>query len=193
MTNFLSTLILIFSNFSFANSNHGFSNFFNSFERLSANFTQITYSNTGTLLASSSGTLLFKRPQQLIWHTLIPNERILLLNNTELWLIDIELEQASLIQATNLTQTPLYWLISQPSDISHTPQYTHTKDKIDWYSTQQANQLSFGFKDDVLQAITFNNKLDQTILVNFDSISINPNIKINAFELNLAPEFDVLR
>ncbi len=193
MTKFLSTLILIFYSFSFANSNHEFSNFFNSFERLSANFTQSTYSNTGALLANSSGTLLFKRPQQLIWHTLIPNEQILLLNNTGLWLVDIELEQASLMQTTDLTQTPLYWLINRPSDISHTPQYTHTKDKIDWYSTQKANQLSFGFKDSTLQAITLNNELDQTILVTFNSVTINPNIKTNAFELNLAPEFDILR
>ncbi len=193
MIKFLSTLIFIFSNFSFANSNHEFSNFFNSFERLSANFTQSTYSNTGVLLVSSSGTLLFKRPRQLIWHTLVPNKQILLLNNTELWLVDIELEQASLMQTTDLTQTPLYWLINRLSDISHTPQYTHTKDKIDWYSTQQANQLSFGFKNNTLQAITLNNELDQTILVTFDSVSINPNIEANAFELNLAPEFDVLR
>jgi outer membrane lipoprotein carrier protein len=70
---------------------------------------------------------------------------------------------------------------------------THTKDKIDWYSTQQANQLSFGFKDNTLQAITLNNELDQTILVTFDSVAINPNIKTNAFEINLVPEFDMLR
>jgi outer membrane lipoprotein carrier protein len=127
MTKLLSTLILVCSSFSFANSNHEFSNFFNSFERLSANFTQSTHSNTGALLANASGTLLFKRPQQLIWHTLIPDEQILLLNNTELWLIDIELEQASLMQTTNLTQTPLYWLINRPSDISHVPQYTHKR------------------------------------------------------------------
>ncbi|QKQ24632.1 outer-membrane lipoprotein carrier protein LolA [Candidatus Ruthia endofausta] len=193
MIKFLSTLILIFSSFSFTSSNHEFSNFFNSFERLSANFTQSTYSNTGVLLASSSGTLLFKRPRQLIWHTLVPNKQILLLNNTKLWLVDIELEQASLIQTTDLTQTPLYWLINRLSDINRTPQYTHTQDKIDWYSTQQANQLSFGFKNNTLQAISLNNELDQTILVTFDSVSINPSIKANAFELNLAPEFDVLR
>lgn len=193
MTKLLSALILVFSSFSFANSNHEFSNFFNSFERLSANFTQSTHSNTGVLLANASGTLLFKRPQQLIWHTLVPDEQILLLNNTELWLIDIELEQASLMQTTDLTQTPLYWLINRPSNISHAPQYTHTKDKVDWYSTQQANQLSFGFKDNTLQAMTLNNELDQTILVTFDSVAINPNIKTNAFELSLAPEFDVLR
>ncbi|BAF61184.1 hypothetical protein [Candidatus Vesicomyidisocius calyptogenae] len=63
MTKFISTLMLVFS--SFANSNYDFSNFFGSFERLSANFTQHTYNNTGTLLTKSSGTLLFKRPQQL--------------------------------------------------------------------------------------------------------------------------------
>ncbi len=193
MTKILSALILIFSGFSFSNSNHEFSNFFNSFERLSANFTQSTYSSTGVLLASTSGALLFKRPQQLIWHTLIPNEQILLLNNTELWLVDIELEQASLMQTTDLAQTPLYWLVNQPNNISHMPQYTHTQDQINWYSTQQDNQLSFGFKDNTLQAITLNNELNQTILVTFNSVAINPSIKINAFKLNLAPEFDVLK
>ncbi|NYT52635.1 MAG: outer-membrane lipoprotein carrier protein LolA [Candidatus Vesicomyosocius endoextente] len=189
MTKFISTLILVFS--SFANSNYDFSNFFSSFERLSANFTQHTYNNTGTLLTKSSGTLLFKRPKQLIWHTLVPNEQILLLNNTKLWLVDVELKQASLISTTNLTQTPLYWFINRPIDNNHIPQYTHTKDKINWYKTQQTNQLSFGLKNNMLKAISLNNKLNQTILLTFDSIIINPIIESNAFELNLKIGFDI--
>ena len=93
MTNFLAALALCFSSVAIANSE--FSDFFNSFETLSADFTQQTFSDSTTLLTKTSGYLHFKRPASFVWQTKTPIEQTLLLNNHELWLIDTELEQAS--------------------------------------------------------------------------------------------------
>ncbi|SFV83228.1 Outer membrane lipoprotein carrier protein LolA [hydrothermal vent metagenome] len=193
MTKILVVLSIFWANTALS-ANHQFSDFFNSLESLKANFTQTTYSDTHSLLSTTSGTLTFKRPQQLRWHTAQPNEQILLLNNDELWLVDTELEQASLQQIQDLSQTPLYWLINKPSTLQNLPIFSHQENHIDWYTTNTLTQvLKFGFKDDLLHAISLKNELEQTVLIVFDQIDTKPNIEHGAFELRIDSGFDVIR
>jgi outer membrane lipoprotein carrier protein len=193
MTKILVVLSIFWANTALS-VNHQFSDFFNSLESLKANFTQTTYSDTHSLLSTTSGTLTFKRPQQLRWHTAQPNEQILLLNNDELWLVDTELEQASLQQIQDLSQTPLYWLINKPSTLQNLPIFSHQENHIDWYTTNTLTQvLKFGFKDDLLHAISLKNELEQTVLIVFDQIDTKPNIEHGAFELRIDSGFDVIR
>ena len=193
MTKILAVLSIFWANIALS-ANHQFSDFFNSLESLKANFTQTTYSDTHSLLSTTSGTLTFKRPQQLRWHTAQPNEQILLLNNDELWLVDTELEQASLQQIQDLSQTPLYWLINKPSTLQNLPIFSHQENHIDWYKTNTLTQvLKFGFKDDLLHAISLKNELEQTVLIVFDQIDTKPNIEHGAFELRIDSGFDVIR
>ncbi|HIM57826.1 MAG TPA: hypothetical protein EYJ00_00650 [Gammaproteobacteria bacterium] len=174
--------------------NNTFSDFFNSLESLKANFTQITLSETNALIQTTSGTLAFQRPQQLRWHTTQPNEQILLLNNNELWLVDNELEQASLQQIQDFSNTPLYWLINKPNTLTSLPTFSHHQAGVDWYTTStQPQALGFGFKENRLQAISLKNALGQTVLINFDQLRVNPKIKAEIFKLNLDPAFDVIR
>ena len=193
MTKILVVLSIFWANTALS-ANHQFSDFFNSLESLKANFTQTTYSDTHSLLSTTSGTLIFKRPQQLRWHTAQPNEQILLLNNDELWLVDTELEQASLQQIQDLSRTPLYWLINKPSTLQNLPIFSHQENHIDWYTTNTLTQvLKFGFKDDLLHAISLKNELEQTVLIVFDQIDTKPNIEHGAFELRIDSGFDVIR
>ncbi len=193
MTKILVVLSIFWANTALS-ANHQFSDFFNSLESLKANFTQTTYSDTHSLLSTTSGTLTFKRPQQLRWYTTQPNEQILLLNNDELWLVDTELEQASLQQIQDLSQTPLYWLINKPSTLQNLPIFSHQENHIDWYTTNTLTQvLKFGFKDDLLHAISLKNELEQTVLIVFDQIDTKPNIEHGAFELRIDSGFDVIR
>jgi len=174
--------------------NHQFADFFNSLESLKANFTQTTNSDTHALFSTTSGTFAFKRPQQLRWHTTQPNEQILLLNNEELWLIDTELEQASLQQIQDLSQTALYWLINKPSTLQNLPVFSHRQEGVDWYTTNTSTQaLKFGFKDNLLHTISLKNELDQTIVIAFDQLQTNPRIKPEIFKLSLDPNFDIIR
>jgi outer membrane lipoprotein carrier protein len=193
MTKILVILSILWANTALS-ANHQFSDFFNSLESLKANFTQTTYNDTHSLLSTTSGTLAFKRPQQLRWHTAQPNEQILLLNNDELWLVDTELEQASLQQIQDLSQTPLYWLINKPSTLQNLPIFSHQESHINWYTTNTSTQaIKFGFKDNLLHAISLKNELEQTIVIEFDQLQINPRIKPEIFKLSHDPNFDIIR
>jgi len=190
MTKILVVLSMFWTNVTLSTT-HQFSDFFNSLESLKANFTQRTYSDTDSLLNTTSGTLTFKRPHQLRWHTTTPYEQILLLNNQELWLIDTELEQASLQQIQNLSKTPLYWLINKPSTIKNPPVFSHHQENIDWYTSDPV--LKFGFKDGLLHAISLKNELQQTVMIIFDQLIINPKVSSKIFALRLNPAFDIIR
>ena len=193
MTKILVVLSIFWVNTALS-ANHQFSDFFNSLESLKANFTQTTNSDTYALFSTTSGTFAFKRPQQLRWHTTQPNEQILLLNNEELWLIDTELEQASLQQIQDLSQTPLYWLINKPDTMQNLPVFSHRQEGVDWYTTNTSTQvLKFGFKDNLLHTISLKNELDQTIVIAFDQLQTNPRIKPEIFKLSLDPNFDIIR
>ena len=191
MTNFLAALALCFSSMAIANSE--FSDFFNSFETLSADFTQQTLSESSTPLTKTSGYLHFKRPASFVWQTKTPIEQTLLLNNHELWLIDTELEQASQQATNDLKNTPLYWLMNRPENLQDLPRFSHSELGVNWYKTNQSNQLSFGFRNKTLDAIRLTNQLGQTIQVVFSEIILNPELNESVFALNLAPGFDVIR
>jgi outer membrane lipoprotein carrier protein len=191
MTNFLATLALCFSSVTIANSE--FSDFFNSFEALSADFTQQTFSGSNTLLTKTSGYLHFKRPASFVWQTKTPIEQTLLLNNHELWLIDTELEQASQQVTNDLKNTPLYWLMNRPENLQDLPRFSHSRLGVNWYKTNQSNQLSFGFRNKTLDTIQLTSQLDQKIQIVFSKIIFNPKLNESVFALNLAPDFDVIR
>ncbi len=193
MTKLLAILACCYSSIGFSTTNNEFNNFFNSFESLSANFKQHTLSEPGALIGTTYGSVLLKRPKQLLWHTKTPSEQILSLNNNELWIVDTELEQASLQKIDNLNQTPLYYLINRPSDINTTPGFSHQKNKINWYKTNKANNLSFGFKDSSLYVISVDNELGQKILLSLSSVRLNPTIDSKEFTLKINPEFDIIR
>jgi len=189
--NYFAILALCYSNFAYANNE--FSYFFNSFETLSANYHQQTYDEAGVPLGSSSGYLKFKRPAQFLWHATIPTNQTLLLSNNELWLIDYELEQASMKPIHELQDTPLYWLITQPSQLRTMPKLTDKSQGVHWYSTYDKSLIKFGFKNNHLVLISLVNQLDQEIIISFTNIVINPNITNDAFNLVLEDSFDIIR
>ncbi len=191
MINFLGALALFFSSMAIANNE--FEAFFGSLETLSANFTQQTYNDVNAPIDETSGYLRFERPASFIWQTNSPIEQTLLLHNKELWLVDTELEQASQRPISELENTPLYWLINRPEQLKKLPKYTHSKHGVNWYQTQQSDQLSFGFRNSSLYALHLTNTLGQNIQVVFSEMALNPSLEQNTFVLNLANDFDIIR
>ena len=191
MIKYLAALAICYSSLSIANNE--FSDFFNSFETLSADFNQKTTDEHGAIVASTTGYLKFKRPAQFIWQTQQPIDQTLLLNNNELWLIDHELEQASMRNIDELKNTPLYWLLNRPEQLKTLPTFERESQGIRWYRTQEFNKLSFGFTNNQLTAIQLNNQLGQTVLVRFKNVISNSAMSQNIFKLKLNKDFDVIR
>lgn len=192
MTKASAWVIALWAQVTLANPTNQFYDFFNQLEAIRANFTQTIFDDNSSALDTSSGTLVFKHPKQLYWHTKNPNEQILLLNNNELWFVDVELEQANLQQINDLAQTPLYFLINKPKSLKNIPKFAYTKAGVHWYLSQDG-QIQFGFKNQQLYAISTTNDFGQTILITFDQIELAPNIQPNTFTLSLDENFDIVK
>ena len=177
-----------------AQADNSFVSFFNNFDSLSGEFKQETYDENQTLISYGSGTWRFKKPKQLFWHTYKPSEQILLINNHEIWLIDMDLEQAAL-QNINVDKTPLYWLINKPSANSAAT-LIRQEQGLDWYRVEHPDNqqvFEFGFRGDLLEAIQTNNVLGQTVKIYLHSLLINPTFSANDFKLDIAPSFDIIQ
>ena len=177
-----------------AQAENSFVSFFNNFDSLSGEFKQEIYDEDQTLISHSSGTWRFKRPKQLFWHTSQPSEQIMLINKHEIWLIDMDLEQAAL-QNIEIDKTPLYWLINKPSANSSATFKRHEQG-LDWYRAEQPDNqqvFEFGFRDGVLEAIQTNNVLAQTVKIYLHSLVVNPTFGANDFKLDIAPSFDIIQ
>lgn len=192
MTKALGLVIAFWAQTLFANPTNQFDDFFSQLEAISANFTQTIYNENNLALDTSTGAIVFKRPRQLYWHTKTPNEQILLLNNNELWFVDVALEQANLQQINDLKHTPLYYLINKPKSIKNMPKFSYSKAGVDWYSSKD-KQIQFGFKNHQLHAISTNNEFGQTIRVVFNQVDLAPSISPNTFVLSLGDNFDIIK
>ncbi len=175
--------------------NNQFYEFFSLIKSLKGNFLQTVYNKEFALISSTSGNFVFQHQKKLRWHTTTPNEQILLLNNSELWQIDTELEQAVLQENKDFSKTPLYWLINKPSSMNHIPKFSHSESGIDWYLAinTHSQPVEFGFIDGLLYAISLDNKLGQIITITFDQLIINPIITPGTFKLNINPNFDIIK
>lgn len=192
MIKVLILLLLCYAKIAFSVSNNAFIDFLLPLQSLRAEFVQTTYNDNNIAINTKSGTLTFKRPKQLLWRTLIPNEQILLFNNNQLWLLDVEIEQSNQLPLDKIEQSPLYWLITSPKNLANIPNFSHqSTDGIDWYQTSQHSpqyqQLKFGFKNQILHAILLKNALEQTVSVVFNKVSINPDISPKVFAIDLDP------
>ena len=168
-----------------------FSQFFSSFDTLSADFHQTLLDAQDRQLEVSQGRLLFARPSYLRWETTRPSQQVLLLNEQQLYLIDYELEQVSQRSLDNKDNTPIYWLSHAPDALENLPQYSHSREGIDWY---QANEhLYFGFKNTQLSAIRHTNSLAQSIVIELDNVVVNPEVSTSVFSPKVPIGFDLIK
>ena len=193
MSRILAILAVCYLNITYAQTDNEFESFFNSVESISANFKQSTYDEHKQLLASSSGSLVFKRPNQLIWNIDIPNKQKLIINNQDSYLIDYDLEQAVKQQINNLDSTPLYWLINKPNTLKNMPKFSHKALNISWYKTDNQQNIAFGFQNNKLLAINLKNELEQIVVLKFEDLTTNQIIKSSTFNLDIPKDFDVIK
>ena len=81
--------------------------FLTTVDSYSAEFTQVLVDEQGELLEESAGQLWLEKPGRFRWHYAEPWERLIVANETSVWLYDAELEQVTLRAADGaIEQTP---------------------------------------------------------------------------------------
>ncbi len=186
-------LVLLLTSNTFANE---FDVFINSFKSYEADFKQKVFSENGSLKQITEGEMSLMRPSLFLWHTKKPYEQILLINNNDIWLYDVDLDQATKQNKVSLNDTPLYWFIKNNKNLNtKKAKFNYSKDNLNWYQTFQKNdkfeKILFAFKEGMLMKMKLVYKLG-FIIIELDNIKANKNVNLNKFKLNLSNDVDII-
>lgn len=168
-------------------------------DALQARFQQRTLDERGELLQEASGTVTVKRPRRLLWKTIDPFEHLLVTNGNDLWLYDIDLEQASRQDFTpDLDKAPALLLSGELDAISDQYQVSLSNEGneqvftlLPTNSDSVFQTMSLNFVDGSIKSMTLEDNLNQRTLIQFDQVELNPQINDQVFEFSPPAGVDV--
>lgn len=166
----------------------------------SAGFEQVLLDPTGEVLERTTGTLEISRPGKFRWSYVEPYEQWLIADGLNIWSYDLDLAQVTVKpQAEALANTPAL-LLGGADDALDQFEYegSYKETVTTWVQLKPKNtesgfmRVELGFIDDVLTRMVFFDNLDQTTLVEFNTLAVNTPIGPERFEFLVPDDVDVV-
>jgi outer membrane lipoprotein carrier protein len=171
-----------------------------SLSALSADFSQKVKDENQQTISASSGTLMLKRPGQFRWDYTQPFEQLILADGQQIWVYDIELDQASVRpQQDTLDATPAL-LLSGSVDIEQhfSIENTVLEKDTEWVTLKPLKtegsftRVRIGFKAGFLQKMQMQDHFGQQTLFVFSKVLPNPELAPDLFVFTPPEGVDVL-
>lgn len=83
-----------------------------SFDQFSADFSQQVFDEQGQAMQTAKGTMQLARPDQFRWHTVSPDESLIVSNGKSVWMYDPFVEQVSIAPLEQAIQNTPFLLIA---------------------------------------------------------------------------------
>lgn len=152
-----------------------------SFNTYQANFSQKTLSEQGSVIQTSNGVMMIKRPGHFRWESNKPTKQILITDGKVLWIYDVDLAQATKqMLASRTTIDPAMLLSGSLKDLNASFIVTLRvigEDKIFTLLPKKQNmgfsKVTLKFHKNVLVAMTVINNLAQTTEFDFSDVELN--------------------
>ena len=166
----------------------------------SAGFEQVLLDPAGEVLERTTGTLEISRPGKFRWSYVEPYEQWLIADGLNIWSYDLDLAQVTVKpQAEALANTPAL-LLGGADDALDQFEYegSYQETVTTWVQLKPKNtesgfmRVELGFIDDVLMRMVFFDNLDQTTLVEFNTLAVNTPIGPERFEFLVPDDVDVV-
>jgi chaperone LolA len=166
----------------------------------SAGFEQVLLDPAGEVLERTTGTLEISRPGKFRWSYVEPYEQWLIADGLNIWSYDLDLAQVTVKpQAEALANTPAL-LLGGADDALDQFEYegSYKETVTTWVQLKPKNtesgfmRVELGFIDDVLMRMVFFDNLDQTTLVEFNTLAVNTPIGPERFEFLVPDDVDVV-
>ncbi len=166
----------------------------------SAGFEQVLLDPDGEVLERTTGTLEISRPGKFRWSYVEPYEQWLVADGLNIWSYDVDLAQVTVKpQADALANTPAL-LLGGAEDALDQFEYegSYRETVTTWVQLVPKNtesgfmRVELGFIDDVLTRMVFFDNLDQTTLVEFNTLAVNTPIGPERFEFLVPDDVDVV-
>lgn len=173
--------------------------FLSDLSTLQADFTQTVYDQENGRRGIATGVLKLKRPDRFRWDYQMPEQRLILADGRDLWIVENDLEQISqYYQSSALKNTPASVLLAGESlEQSFNPIERGEYQGLQWLELQPHDQDSdvesivLGFADDQLSQLELTDKFGQVTQFRFSALQRNPVLTGEAFVFNPPEGWDV--
>lgn len=169
-------------------------------ETLQANFFQELLGPDGEVIELASGTLSIKRPGRFLWRYAEPIEQLVIADGTNLWIYDVELEQATVTLLDDVAAASPAMLLSGEAALDEEFDVIESFDADDvrWVrlapksESSDFRQVLIGFRGEILSELRLLDGLDQHTTIELVDLEINMDLADTVFDFLPPPGVDVI-
>ena len=174
--------------------------FLNSTSSMKTKFQQQLVDSKGILLQESAGDFVLKRPGKFRWDYQLPYPQQIVSNGNKIWIYDSELEQVSIRKYEQvLTGAPVI-LLDQRKNLDADFNVTEKGLIRGQYwivltpksADNEFKQIEVGMQRNVLRTMKLKDNFEQTTIIEFDSLELNPELDNKIFEFVVPKGTDVV-
>ncbi len=174
--------------------------FLNSTKSMEAKFQQKLLDQGGLLLQQSAGTFTLKRPGKFMWNYLIPYPQQIVSNGKKIWIYDSELEQVSIKPYSQILSGAPVILLDQQKDLQEefVLKDHGVLDGVYWVSLfpkqteTEFKQIRVGLQNNIMRQMMLVDSFEQTTIIEFEHLKVNPELKDTEFEFEIPEGTDVV-
>jgi outer membrane lipoprotein carrier protein len=178
----------------------GLNHFFTEVKTLDAEFDQQVFDEQGKIVQQSRGRLKLSRPGRFRWETVSPAGQLIVADGRNLWIYDIELEQASVKPIDEmLAATPVTLLTElRPLEREFFIQQAPERTGLNWVrlipKTQDTefNRIELGLKHNEVRQMELHDQFGQKTVIRFTGMRSNQSIPESEFRFDAPPGVDII-
>mgnify|MGYP000706926579 CR=1 FL=1 len=157
---------------------------------INAKFSQVIVDETNEVLQEGKGTLSISKPNLVNWHTIEPDENLIVSDGKELWFYNPFIDQVSVYSFTkSIAKTPVLLLTSEDPTLWDAYQVSQQGDNsflihsLDVNS--QVKSLELTFEEDKLSKLSILDSTGQTSHISLIDANFKTKPKNTLFEFNV--------
>ncbi len=175
-------------------------NTFANIKTFQASFVQSLYGNNDTLIQKSTGLVHIQKPGKFRWDYRQPFEQLILSNSKELWIFDVEMDQATVKPVDNLLSSAPATLLGSNKPINETfnLQDEGERNGLTWVALtpkekeSDFNKILVGMDKAKIKVMQLNDNFGQVTQIQFNQIQTNITLDKSLFEFVPPKGVDVL-
>lgn len=172
-----------------------------SVQTLSGVFEQQLLSDSGQVIAVSSGTLSLKRPGLFRWHYTQPSELLVVSDGSHVYSFDVELDNVTVMEQSDALRGSPAALLAGEGSIAegYDLNASYTAGLVDWVELKPTSGerdfriVRLGLAVDRLVAMELHDQLGQITRVEFRGLKKNAAVDDDAFRFDIPEGVDVIR
>ena len=174
--------------------------FLEGLETFSADFEQQLIDSSGEVLETSKGSVLLRRPGMFSWSYRDPYTQEIISDGKSLWVYEEDLEQVTISDASEAVEDTPALIFSGRYSIDEHYVVHELEDEagLAWLELTPRNieaqyrALRLAFAGAELSGMILIDSLGQTLLISFENIRRNPDLKRELFRFTPADNIDVI-